>query len=325
MNPKPKTGRLTAVLALACTAPLWAVNNSFEAAHNDTLTTYASGLGVDAASQSLLNWIAPIVNTQGETQGSYKKFVTADSFRTYTTAMVSGDRNRVVFNSDDGTYACKPNGLEIVTTRHEQSGKGEVRKKKIRQLVDAAFRSRELAGWTYIAANVTATGGVGVWSNAANDPVAEIDAQLLAISIACCGNKANRIIIPLAVWNTVKNHALVKARIVGLTAAASLEQIAGMLLHPVEIKVADMAYETAARGKTTNVAVILSAAVYIFIANDNPTEMDLSAFKTFSTAAGLVGNVESYKEKGTNDVDLIDWSEDLQVTAAIAIRRITVS
>jgi hypothetical protein len=53
--------------------------------------------------------------------------------------------------------------------------------------------------------------------------------------------------------------------------------------------------------------------------------MDLSAFKTFSTAAGLVGNVESYKEKGTNDVDLIDWSEDLQVTAAIAIRRITVS
>ncbi|MGH8020187.1 MAG: hypothetical protein ACREIA_18300, partial [Opitutaceae bacterium] len=63
---------------------------------------------------------------------------------------------------------------------------------------------------------MAAQGGIGVWSGAANanDPVAEIDAQIEALATAT-GMMPNRMVIGLPAWAIIRHNPQVVARFPG--------------------------------------------------------------------------------------------------------------
>jgi len=297
--------------------------------YNGRLTNYAVGIAQDTAS-AIAEFICPTVKVP-QANGQFKKFDDKNSFQVYETARALGTQpNRIKMESTDPYYNCKPQGLQITVDDAEKEAAGPdvqlLENSKIKTLVTTTNLSHEDKVLAMVKANVTAVGGVGVWSNPANDPVADIDAQILAISIAT-GQMPNRIVFGIGAWSVFRNHALVKARqpgaeLIGLT----LAQAAAMLLNPaIEIKVGVLSKDTTKFGAAKNAVNIVGAEVFIFFASANPTQYDPSFAKCFTTLRGSVDSVLTHREEPIMDVHSVLWSEDPQVVSTACGKRITLS
>jgi hypothetical protein len=297
---------------------------------NRHLTNFASGLAQDRAA-SLANFIAPVVPT-GLAHGQYKRYSSKNDFQALNTSRaVGGTRKRIEFGADDPFFNCLPQGLETTIDDHERQLAGEnvgnLQEAKIRNLVGAAVHSHEAKVFQAIKDAKAATGGLGVWSNSANDPVAEMDAEIEAIAIAT-GRMPNRIVFGIGAWRVFRNHAKVLARQPGADLiGVSAEQAARMTLNPgIEIRVGILSTDAAKFGAAKNATNIVGGEVFIFYASDAPDQYDASFAKTFATRAGMVDAVREYRDdRAASDVFYLDWSEDIQVVAAECGRRITLS
>ena len=296
-----------------------------------TLTNYAQGHAQDHSS-ALADFIAPRVPT-GTASGQFKKFDDKNAFQTYETERaIGGARKRIEFDAEDAYYNCRPNGLEIAIDDHERELAGEgdqlgLEEAKTRTLVSTGINSHEAKVFASVKAAKAATGGVGVWSNAANDPIAEIDAEIEAIATET-GMMPNRIVIGLGAWKVIRNHAKVIERQPGAAVVgATTSMISQMLINPgVEIRVGLLSRDTTKFGKAKDAVNIVGGEVFIFIGSDAPTAYDPSFAKTFETKSGGVDSVKMYRaESNVSDMVAVDWSEDVQVTSGVAGRRITLS
>ncbi|MDB6131998.1 MAG: hypothetical protein JWM59_241 [Verrucomicrobiales bacterium] len=305
--------------------------NNSPAAFNSTLTTYAQGYSTDIAAQSTASFIAPWVVT-GRASGQFKRYDEKSSFAVYKTDRGIGEgRQRIVFGADDPFFNCRPHGLEIPTDDFEKEQAGvtgdrfPLMQAKIRTLVAAAYRSREFNVWAKIKAAKAATGGIGVWSNAANDPIKEINGEIQGIANDT-GMLPNRMVMSLSAWATVLDHAKVLSRRSGVSQdGVTYSDFARMLLNPqIQIKVGMIPYDTAARGLAVSKSNIIGAEVFIFHAQDQPDTLDPSFAKSFSTFGRGVDEVKTYREKELMEIAAVDWSEDVQVVSPLAGRRITV-
>lgn len=298
---------------------------------NRHLTNFASGLAQDR-SASLANFIAPIVVT-GLASGQYKKYSDKNDFQVLDTARaIGGTRKRVEFAATDPFFNCLPQGLETTIDDHERKLAGDnvtnLQEAKIRNLVGAATIAHEKRVYDAIKAAKSATGGIGVWSNAANnDPVADIDSQIEAIAIAT-GRMPNRIVFGIGAWRYFRAHSKVIARqpgaqLIGLQP----DQAGGLFLNPaMQIKVGVLSADANKVGAAKSASNIVGAEVFIFFGSDTPDQYDPSFAKTFTTAPGMVDAVREYRDdRAASDVYYVDWSADIQVVAADSGRRITVS
>lgn len=297
---------------------------------NTTLTNYAQGFSQDRTS-SLASFIAPVVST-GVAHSQFKRFSDKNAFQEYATdRALGGERTRVEFGADDPFFNCTPQGLEILIDDHERAMAGNTQSNleqaKIRTLVDTSHVSHEAKVFAAVKAAKAATGSVGEWSNAAKDPIDEMDAQIEAISNET-GMMPNRIVIGLGAWRVLKNHPKVQARQPGADIVTLNESIlAGMLLNPsIEVRVGIMSKDSTKFGATKSATNIVGGEVFIFIGTDTPTQFDPSFAKTFSVDASLIGSVKEYRvDRNASDAYAVDWSEDIQVVASVAGRRITLS
>ncbi len=300
---------------------------------NQTLTNYARGIAVDKKSK-LAEFLAPVVPT-GSASGQYKAFSDKNAFAAYNTARaVGGNRTRIEFEGTDPFFNCRPNGLEIAIDDFEREAAGEndkgglmLERAKIATLISAQTVSHELNVFTRIRTAVAAVGGVGVWSNAGNDPVAELDAQIQAIADNI-GKMPNRMVIGLSAWRVLKNHPLVRGRQPGSdNIGVTLQQLAAMLLNPaMEIQIGVIPYDTTKPGKAAANANIVGGEVWTYFADESPSVYDISFCKTFRVDSSGVNAVKEYREEGaSSDVYAVDWTEDVIVTAPLAGRRITLS
>lgn len=297
---------------------------------NQTLTLYTQGFAQDSAS-ALAEFIAPTVPT-GLAHGQFKRFSSKNDFQVYdTTRALGGARKRIEFGADDPYFNCAPQGLEAAIDDHERALAGDnvlnLQQAKLRTLVSAAHASHEKRVFDAVKAAKAATGSIGAWSSSSNDPIAEMDAEIEAIATAI-GRMPNRIVFGLGAWRVFRNHAKVIARqpgadIIGLTT----DQAAKMTINPgIEIRVGVMSYDTTKFGAAKNATNIIGGEVFIFFASDNPTQYDPSFAKTFAVDASKVGAVKEYRdESSVSDMLAMDWTEDIQVVAAEAGRRITLS
>lgn len=297
---------------------------------NRTLTNYAQGFAQDAAS-ALAEFIAPTVPT-GIAHAQFKKFSDKNDYQIYDTSRaLGGGRKRIEFAATDPFFNCLPQGLEAAIDDHERRLAGDnvlnLQQAKLRTLISAATASHEKKVFDLVKAGKAATGGVGVWSNASNDPVSEIDAQIQSIADEI-GRMPNRIVFGLSAWNIFRNHAKVIARqpgaeVIGLTSS----QGAKMMLNPgIEIRIGVLSGDAAKFGAAKNATNIVGGEVFIFFASDAPTQYDPSFAKTFAVDASMVGAVREYRdENAVSDIYALDWTEDVQVVAAGAGRRITLS
>jgi hypothetical protein len=297
---------------------------------NRTLTNYAQGFAQDAAS-ALAEFIAPTVPT-GIAHGQFKKFSEKNDFQIYDTSRaLGGSRKRIEFGASDPYFNCAPQGLEAAIDDHERSLAGDnvlnLQQAKLRTLISSATASHEKKVFDLVKAGKAATASIGVWSNAANDPISELDAEIEAIANAI-GRMPNRIVFGLGAWRIFRNHAKVIARqpgadIIGITA----EQAARMTINPgIDIRVGVISGDTAKFGAGKTAVNVVGAEVFLFFASDAPTQYDPSFAKTFAVDASMVGAVKEYRdESSVSDILAMDWTEDIEVVAEEAGRRITLS
>lgn len=298
---------------------------------NQTLTNYAHGLFQDMQSQ-LANFIAPIVPVTGSV-GQFKKFDDKNAFQVYDTSRaIGGERKRIEFADSDPTYDCRPQGLEIAIDDHEMKMVGDgdplnVKQSKVRTLVSTGVLSHEAKVFAALEAALSAAGGVGVWSDAANDPVKELDAQIEAIATDT-GRMPNRIVFGLGAWNKFRNHAKVIARQPGASlVGVTTDQAAMMTLNPgIQIRVGVLSKDTVKFGGGKSPTNIVGGNVYIFYNEDNPTQYDPGFMKTFMPRGDAIEAVREYRsERNASDMFALDWAEDIQLISTAVARRITLS
>ncbi|HBX59518.1 MAG TPA: hypothetical protein DEG65_04780 [Methylophaga sp.] len=302
-----------------------------EASVNPTLTNYASGVLNDLQSATA-DFLAPQVQVPA-TIGQYKAYDDKNAFQTHDTSRgVGGPARRIFMDVSEPTYNCLPQALEITIDDSERDAAGtlnplDLEQAKVKTLVQSSVLSHEKHVITTVNAAVAATGGVGVWSNDANDPVDEIDAQIEAIAKET-GQMPNAILMGMTAWRRFRANAKVVAKqpgaaLIGLNQG----QASALLINPsTEIRLSTMAVDTTKQGKTRSNAFVNGDDVYIFVRSATPTIYDPSALKTFAGGRGGVSAVREYRDESSrSDVYAVDWSRDVKVTSAISIKRITTS
>jgi len=296
---------------------------------NPTLTNFAQGLAQDRTG-SIGDFLAPQVPV-GASIGHYKQFNAKNQFVIYETARaIGGHANRIKFEATDPTYNAQPQALELPIDDAERDAAGEdqlsLEQAKTDTLLTTGLIARENKILTVAKASLTAVSGKGVWSNAGNDPVAELDALIEAIAIAT-GIMPNRIAFGIGAWRVFRNHPKVAARQPGaVVQGLKMEQAMSMLLNPsIQGKVGTLSKDTYKFGKDKDAVNIVGAEVFIYYASDTPSTFDPSFMKVFTSGVGGVYAVRMYREEPFSDVMLLDWSEDVKVTSTASGRRLTIS
>jgi hypothetical protein len=245
---------------------------------------------------------------------------------------LGGPNKRIEFAATDPFFNCRPNGLEIAIDDHERSKAGEggerqLEEAKVKTLISTSVLSHEAAVFAKVKADVAAVGGVGVWSNANNDPISEIDAQIEAIATAT-GIMPNRMVIGLGAWRVLRNHPKVIARqpgaeLIGVTN----EQAARMTINPsIDVRVGILGADATKFGAARNVTNIVGGEVFIFFNQDSPTQYDPGFMKTFTPRANMVDAVMEYRdEKNNSDAFKTNWEVEIQTFSTLLVRRITLS
>jgi len=305
-----------------------------EAAINQTLTNYASGVLNDLQSATA-DFLAPPV-TVPATIGQYKAYDNKNAFQVHETARgVGGPARRIFMDVSEPTFNCLPQALEITIDDSERDAAGtlnplDIEQAKVKTLVQSSVVSHErhviTTAATIVADTTTVGGGVmGKWGLAAVDPVVQLDYIIEGIAKST-GNLPNAILMGMTAWRRFRNNAKViekqpGAALIGLNSG----QASAMLINPgAEIRISTMAYDTTKEGKTRNQAFVNGDDVYVFIRSASPTIYDPSAMKTFVGGRGGVTAVREYRDESSrSDVYAVDWSRDVKVTSSICIERIT--
>ncbi len=300
------------------------------AASNPTLTNYAQGLSQDLASATA-NFLAPIVQVPAGL-GRYKQLDDKNQSQIYSTdRALGGNATRIQFSATDPSFDCRPQALEVGIDDAEYDAAGDgnagrLDESRVRTLITAATLAHE-DKVIQVAKTLTAVAGKGVWSNAANDPVAEIDEQIEAIATVC-GRLPNRIVFGLGAWRIARNHSKVVNRVsANATVGVIIQQFAAMLMNPdIEIRVGVLSKDTTKFGAAKNAVNIIGLELFLFIGQDQPSEYDPTFMKTFMTHSGGVVAVRTYRdEQARSTIHAVDWSEDVKITGTGAARRLTIS
>ena len=305
-----------------------------EAAINQTLTNYASGVLNDLQSATA-DFLAPPV-TVPATIGQYKAYDNKNAFQVHETARgVGGPARRIFMDVSEPTLNCLPQALEITIDDSERDAAGtlnplDIEQAKVKTLVQSSVVSHErhviTTAATIVADTTTVGGGVmGKWGLAAVDPVVQLDYIIEGIAKST-GNLPNAILMGMTAWRRFRNNAKViekqpGAALIGLNSG----QASAMLINPgAEIRISTMAYDTTKEGKTRNQAFVNGDDVYVFIRSASPTIYDPSAMKTFVGGRGGVTAVREYRDESSrSDIYAVDWSRDVKITSSICIERIT--
>lgn len=300
---------------------------------NGRLTSYAAGIAQNPTKDGLADFIAPRVGT-GTSSGQYKLYSGKNAMQVYDTARaLGGNATRIKFESTDPYYNCKANALEAPVDDKERDDAGDVEgaqhaleESKVSTVVIGAKLSREVKVQALVD-SLTPVAAVGVWSDAAVDPIKQIDDQIAAITTRT-GMMPNRIAIGLAAWIVIRHHPKVLARQPGAAnQGVNFAQFAGMLANPnIEVRVGILSRDLAKFGKAKDAANIFGAKVLIFIGSDSPTIYDPSFAKTFATKRTSIDQVIQYREESArSDIYAVDWSEDIQTVFSEASSLIAVS
>ncbi len=297
---------------------------------NPTLTNFAVGVSQDLSS-ALAEFIAPTVDAP-DVIGQYKEFSEKNAFQLLDSRRpVGGPATRIQFDVNDPTYNCKPHALEVAVDDSERRPDAEnpfaPDEAKITTLIQAATLSHEAEVLEKMRTQ-PAVSGVGIWSDASVDPIAELDGQIEAL-ITATGRVPNRMVIGATAWTILRNHPKVIARqpgaaIVGIT----LAQLAQMLRSPsIEIREGVLSGDANKFGKGKAASNLLGAELTIFYASPFPTLYDPSFMKTISVGGkGGVTSVWTYRDNSCrSDIHAVDWSSDIKLTSAVCGRRIVLS
>jgi hypothetical protein len=305
---------------------------------NHQLTSFAVGHMNDIRDvNSLVERLCPTVSVPGTT-GQFKKFDEKNSFQIYNTERaMGGDPKRMEFGATDGTFNCKPHALEITIDKEERRQVGEsnavgqqlLDQGKVKALINVTSLSRVKRIVDEVLTSVAALGGNwGKWTNPDIDPIDQLDEQLDNLTKEVGSTQNIKMELDVTAWRILRNHAKVKARTNGVKVGGiTLQDFNNLLMLPVDVKVSSIVYNAAQLGQADDKRRVLASTVLLHYSQPNPTIYDPSPFKCFTSGQGnQVAAVRSYMSpNGFWDGHVIDWSEDIEQTSTLGIRRLNIS
>jgi hypothetical protein len=314
-------------------------NVTASATLNYQLTAYAQGLWNDLADVvKLAERLAPTTPVPGAT-GQFKKFDDKNSFiRPKTARAMGGDPNLISVAASDDTYACKPQALEVRVDLAEDQAAGNnggdvqvqlLDQGKIRALVNQQALGHVGDVVDAVVAGTAAEANIGDWDNPDIDPIDQLDAVLLALSKDCGSTQNIKLTMDVGSWNLLRNHPKIKTR-TQFTQVQKLtgEQLASILIFPVDVMIANVVNDVAALGVAANKKRIMAGTCLLHYSVPNATLYDPSAFKAFTVGAAgsFIGNVRTYQAPNMLwRAHLVDWSRDIKQTSSLSMRRVDVT
>lgn len=308
---------------------------------NFQLSNYAQGVWNDITDvMSLAERLAPTTPVPGAS-GQYKVFNDKNSFRRVSTKRaMGGDPNVLRFEAGDAYFNCSPQALEARVDKVEDQQAGAVEgnpqtpliqqmldQGKIRALMNTTALSHAADVVDYVLANTTPVAARGDWRSAEVDPIDQINEQLLGLSLDCGSTKNIKITLDLGVWNGLRSHPKVKARLVGVQVeSVTMQQFINLLIFPCDVEIANVVVDLAALGQAANKSRLFSGVIMFHYSVPNATVYDPSAFKVFTVGPGaLVSGVRSYYSPNSLwRAHLLDWSRDIKLTSSLSVRRLNV-
>jgi hypothetical protein len=288
------------------------------------LLTYSQGIVGDWAQKNpIADWLAPTVPVV-TAKFKYKNYGSGNAFLAIDTRRsMGGSAARLTYTVSDADGVLAENSLETTIDDQERRENPEsesvLEDIKIKDLT-LTILNNDLKGlFAFMKSNVSVTGGVGVWNNtAANDPIAEIDAQVKAINDTT-GVVVNRCFIDYSAWLLLKNNKQVLDRIkFTKLGAATLETVSMLLAMPMDFRIGHGQLYTDAGGSTNN--------VFLFYGQDSPGQQDPSWIKTFVRNPSRFTAASQYREqKIRSDIYFLDWQQLRVVTGAGIVSRIQVT
>jgi hypothetical protein len=107
--------------------------------------------------------------------------------------------------------------------------------------------------------------------------------------------------------------------------APTTENITKLLMGNVQHRISWLASDTAARGKTSTLAFLMTSKVLVFARNANPTRRDPSFMKTFRVSGRWMVPGVYPSLDGRGQVVKLDWSADVKATNTEAGKLFTIA
>ena len=294
-----------------------------------TLKEFAQGAAQDAL-QPIANFIAPTVPVP-TLNGRFKIYTEKNRFRIPRTLRAMGGRaTELRFEVTDGAYNCEPHALDYPIDnleRLEQDALEDALKEGAVAIAEVAALAHEKKVID-LALEAAGAGTDKTWDDSA-DPIADVDDAILEVlKAAKYGSLMGvGIVSGATAWKKFKNAAKVRQRFVAgsKTFAVPTEQLASQLfLANPEVKTSFMVYDRAAEGLPEDIGFLLDNTILVFARKASPTRRDPSFMKTFRLMNKYMVPGSYVREDGRAEVAKFDWSEDVRVTNAAAVKRLNI-
>jgi len=294
---------------------------------------YAQG-AAQSAIQPIADFLAPPVNV-GTSIGRFKVYTHKNRFHVPETLRAIGGRaTEISFSASDATFNCQPHAIDAPVDMLEQQETADLEN----ILKESAEMVAEVAGLSHerrvIAAALNALGaGTGTTWNDSADPIDILDGHILnVIKAAKYGSLMGvGVLFGPTAFRIFKNHSKVRGRfVVGNksrqnTDVVSISDISPLFMSQPQVEISMMAQDTAPEGKAESVEFLLDDEVIVFARKANATRRDPSFMKTFRLNGQWMVPGTYLREDGRVEVAKYDWSEDVQVSNALAAIRLNVS
>ena len=279
----------------------------------NTLNNFAKGL-FNEQTNEFSDFLAPVVTT-GAATFNVIDYAKRSGFQVPSGARaIGGDSKAVQSDGERVQISLKPYGLHdtIDTFELDQAGTSGVklmRESRVSNLISQSSNSKFKD--TLDVVNGVVTTVAEVWGGS-EDPIKDIDAQILAISNKT-GKMPNRIMMSLTAWSIFRNNAAVIARQPGKDQVSfTVEQASSMFLNPkMKIMIVDTVFDTRIN-VTSSKANAMAGDVYIFFAQDDSNVYDNSFTKTFRIQSNPFQSVR-VSPKDYGEKIMVDWTEVVYV------------
>jgi hypothetical protein len=300
------------------------------------LRDYAQG-SAQSTTSKVAELLAPTVPV-ATSVGRFKKYTEKSRFRLPETVRALGGRaTEIGFSSKDEKYDCTPHALDFPIDLLEKidaaAGDDEAVEDLLLEGADmvsavaALQHSKEVVDLALDAAGAGAALSIG----ANDDVIKQIDEDILNVILAAKYGDLMGIgvVFGAGAWGVVKNHASVRGRFVAggnqKFANASIAEFGKLLIADAKCDVTLMCFDDAAEGLPEDMKFILNGDILVFARMDSPTRRDPSFMKTFRLRNKWMVPGSYVRDDGRVEVAKYDWSQDVQVTNAAAIKRRTVA
>ena len=246
---------------------------------------------------------------------------------------MNGRATRIGFTASDGTYTLDPQALDFPIPNANGMSDETLRYHAMygtQLLADSAGLVHEAE---VIDAALAAV-GAGTDSNFTSgsvDPVAILDAQILAVMKAAKNGAPVKVLFGATALQRFRNNALVRGRITAGSKKSSngsgevsiqIGDVSNLLFGNPACEVSLYVEDDAAEGIAESISFLLDTAILIFAASDRPNTMDPSFMKTFVPMGGFMVPGIYQTEDGRDEVLKMDWSTEVKITNSAACARI---